>query len=126
GEEIYPQYRPRVFLDTDKERIDITESRLIGNGTKGKVSYRVTSNTYGTFARLQNVLIKEDDFIEYVAQTPDAGGEFGNSKPVKKEEAREEITKARKPRKESEDTEKESDEFGEEEVNEEKPVKETK
>lgn len=102
GEELYPEFRPKVFLDTkDGERLDITESRLIANGSLGKISYRITSNTFGTFARLNNVLVQEDTFKEYVSTGGKAGDEFG-SKPVTKEPARKEATQARavKPEKE--------------------------
>jgi hypothetical protein len=103
GEEMYPEFRPKVFLDdAEGERTDITESRLVANGSRGKVSYRITSNKYGTFARLQNVLIKEEDFKEYVSTgSKGAGSEFGDDKPVKKEPARKEATEARKPREEA-------------------------
>lgn len=96
GEVYDTKYRPRVLLDmNDGERVDITESRLISNGSKGKVSYRITENTFGKFGQLNNVLMDEDDFIEYVSSGGGAGSEFGDSKPVKKEEAKESATKAR-------------------------------
>ena len=104
GEPFYPEHRPRVFLETADERVDITESRLIANGSKGKVSYRINSNDFGTFAKLQNVLMDEADFIEYESQTGSAGSEFGGSeKPVKKEEARKEVVGARKPKAEKQE-----------------------
>lgn len=96
GEEKFPEYRPKVLLDqNDGERVEITESRLISNGSVGKVSYRINSNDYGTFAKLQNVLVKEDDFVEYVSTKREPGSEFGDSKPVVKEPAKESVTKAR-------------------------------
>jgi hypothetical protein len=100
GEEFFPETRPKVLLDTTEGRVDITESRLIANGSKGKVSYRVSSNDYGTFARLQNILMNEEDFIEYESNYSAAGAEFGEEKPVTKEAPRKEITEARKPREE--------------------------
>ena len=124
GEEKYPQYRPRVFLETEDERVDITESRLIANGSRGKVSYRISENPqYGDIARLNNVLIPEETFIEYVPTAKAAGDEFGDAKkPVKKEAARKEATEARKSKKEAEEkAEQSSDEFGDK-----KPVKEVK
>lgn len=95
GEPFYPEHRPKVFLDSEKERTEITESRLIANGTIGKVSYRVSSNDFGTFAKLNNVLIKEEDFKEYVSTGGAAGSEFGESKPIKVEAPKEAATKAR-------------------------------
>lgn len=114
GVEKFPQYRPKVFLETDDERVDITESRLIANGSRGKVSYRVSENEqYGNIARLNNVLIKEEDFIEYQSTSKEAGSEFGDSKPVKKEPANKAATEARKSKKEAEEEKEEStDEFG--------------
>lgn len=102
GKEANPQFRPKVFLDTDDERIDITESRLIANGSVGTVSYRSVTNKFGKFAYLNNILIDEDDFIEYESTAGQAGDEFGGGKTVKKEEARKEATEARKPKKEAE------------------------
>ena len=97
GEPFYPETRPRVFLDTADERVDITESRLIANGSKGKVSYRINTNDFGTFAKLQNVLMDEKGFIEYESKGGGAAGsEFGGGKPVKKEDARKEATEGRK------------------------------
>ena len=102
GEPFNPEYRPKVFLDTAEERVEITESRLIANGSYGKVSYRITENSFGTFARLNNVLMTEEGFKEYVSTGGGkAGSEFGDTKPVRKEEARKEATEARqdKPKK---------------------------
>lgn len=97
GEPFYPEHRPKVFLDdSEGNRTDITESRLIANGTYGKVSYRVSSNDFGTFAKLNNVLIQEADFKEYISTGGGAAGsEFGDSKPVKVEAPKETATKAR-------------------------------
>ena len=99
GEPFYPDNYPKVFLDTADERIDITHSRLIANGSRGKVSYRINSNDFGTFARLNNVLFDEKGFIEYESKGGGGvGSEFGNSKPVKVEPAKESVTQARQPR----------------------------
>ena len=96
GEPFYPEHRPRIFLDdADGNRTDITESRLVANGSVGKVSYRISENTFGRFAKLNNVLIQESDFTEYESNSVPAGEEFGESKPIKKEAARKEATEAR-------------------------------
>lgn len=96
GEPFMTEYRPKVFLDdADGDRTDITESRLIANGSVGKVSYRITTNDYGTFAKLNNVLLDEEGFKEYISTGGKAGSEFGDDKPVKVEAARKEATQAR-------------------------------
>ena len=96
GEPFYPEHRPKVFLDdAEGGRTEITESRLIANGTVAKVSYRISSNDFGTFAKLNNVLIQEANFKEYVSTGSAAGSEFGDSKPVKVEAPKESATKAR-------------------------------
>ena len=96
GEAVFPEFRPKVLLETEEERIDITESRLVANGSYGKVSYRITSNDFGTFARLNNVLIQEEDFVEYESSgSSGAGSEFGSSKPTRKEPAKHSVTNAR-------------------------------
>lgn len=95
GEPFYPESYPKVFLDTkDGDRLDITNSRLIANGSRGKISYRVNANKFGTFARLANVLFDEDGFIEYESKGG-PGAEFGDNKPVKVEPAKESVTNAR-------------------------------
>ena len=111
GVEFNPEYRPRVLLDDENgERVDITESRLIANGSYAKISYRINENSYGTFAYLKNVLMDVDGFKEYVSEGGGAmGSEFGGDKPIKKEAARSEATNARKA-KPVEDEEEEDDE----------------
>lgn len=97
GEVYDEKYRPRVMVDmNDGERVDVTTSRLLSNGCVGKVSYRITDNTFGRFAQLNNLLIQEDDFIEYKSSGGSAAGsEFGDVKPVRAEPAKESATKAR-------------------------------
>jgi hypothetical protein len=96
GEPFYPEHRPKVFVDYDNgDRVEITESRLIANGSYGKVSYRISTNDFGTFAKLQNVLMTEDGFKEYVSTGGAAGSEFGEAREVKKEAPRKEATQAR-------------------------------
>lgn len=98
GVELDAKFRPKVFLDTQAGRIDITQSRLISNGSYGKVSYYIYSNDFGTFARLNNILIEEDNFKEYIPTVgAGPGSEFGEPKQITKvEPARDEVTKARK------------------------------
>lgn len=88
-------FRPKVYLDdSEGNRTEIGQSRKIANGSVGKVSYYISSNDYGTFARLQNVLMNEDGFVEYESTAGSSGDEFG-SKPVKTEAARSEVMNAR-------------------------------
>lgn len=96
GVPVDDNFRPKVFVDdANGERTEIGQSRLIANGSFGKVSYYISSNDFGTFSRLQNVLMTEDGFKEYQSSGGNkAGDEFG-SKPVKVEAAREETLNAR-------------------------------
>ena len=110
GVPFYPEHRPKVFVDYDNgDRIEITESRLMQNGCFGKVSYRISENDFGRFAKLNNVLMNEDGFKEYVSTGGgQAGSEFGDTKEVKKEAPRKEATQARAakaPKKEVEEDE---------------------
>jgi len=97
GVPVDDEFRPKVFVDdTEGNRTEIGQSRLIANGSFGKVSYYISTNDFGTFARLQNVLMEEDNFIEYESSggSGKAGDEFG-SKPVKTEAPRKEVLEAR-------------------------------
>ena len=96
GVPVDEQFRPKVFVDdSEGTRTEIGQSRLIANGSFGKVSYYISTNDFGTFARLQNVLMEEDNFKEYESSGGNkAGDEFG-SKPVKVEAPRKEVLEAR-------------------------------
>ena len=64
GEPRPEKYRPRVYLaDQIGDLVDITTSRLVANGSKGDVAYRVSENQFGTFAHLESIRVTE--FIEY-------------------------------------------------------------
>jgi hypothetical protein len=103
GEVFDEKYRPKVLLDmNDGERVEITTSRLVSNGSKGKVSYRINTNDFGTFAQLQNILIKEDDFIEYKSSGFEPGSEFDGKAVSKVEPENEAATKARAKKAEAE------------------------
>ena len=87
GKQFNPDFRPKAFLDKKDEngeivREEITTTKLIANGSYGKVSYTVQSNDYGNFAYLKNILLDEENFIEYVQSGNAAGSEFGGN-PVK-------------------------------------------
>ena len=108
GEPFYPEHRPKAFVDYDNgDRVEITESRLIANGSIGKVSYRISTNDFGTFAKLQNVLMTEEGFKEYVSTGGAAGSEFGETREVKKEAPRKEATQARAAKAPKKDAEQE-------------------
>jgi hypothetical protein len=92
GVPVEDSFKPKVYIDDEEgNRTEVSQSRMISNGSFGKVSYYISANDFGTFSRLQNILMDEDKFIEYQSAGGNKdGGEFG-SKPVKKEAAREEV-----------------------------------
>lgn len=75
GNPLPPQYTPKVLLQDGKTAIDVTQSMLPANGSKGKVSFEENSNDFGTFSRLKNVLVTE--MIEYKKGGGNAADEFG-------------------------------------------------
>lgn len=97
GVPVDDNFRPKVYVDdAEGNRTEIGQSRLIANGSFGKVSYYVSANDFGVFNRLQNVLMTEDNFIEYESKGASGGGsEFGEAKAVKYEEPKESVLKAR-------------------------------
>ena len=100
GVEANPKYRPRVYLDDGKGNLtDITTSRLVANGSKGDVAYRVSENPFGTFARLEGIRITE--LIEY--KKAGAANPFGG-RVVAVEEDNPEATQARASRSEQKET----------------------
>jgi len=92
------KFRPKLLLDTAEGRVDITVSRLAANGTKGKASYRITPNGFGTFAQLNNILVAEEDFKEYVRTGGVVGSEFGDAKPIAKVEPENKSATASRPK----------------------------
>lgn len=69
GNPLDDKYKPKVFIKNDAGKlVDITQTKLVGNGSFGVVSYEVRENDYGTFAKLKNIRV--DDLVEYA----DAGG----------------------------------------------------
>jgi hypothetical protein len=96
GEPVDESFRPKIYIDdADGNRTECGQSRLIANGSFGKVSYFISTNDFGTFSRLQNVLMKEEDFIEYESKSSGGGSEFGEAKSVKYEEPKESVMKTR-------------------------------
>lgn len=99
GVEVNPKYRPRVYLDDGKGNLtDITTSRLVANGSKGDVAYRVSENSFGVFAYLEAVRLTE--FIEY--KKNGAANPFGGR--VVAVEDDESATNARSSRSEQKET----------------------
>lgn len=57
-------YQPRVYEDIGANNVvEITNTKLVGNGSKGSVGYTVVENKFGTFAKLNALLVT--DLIEY-------------------------------------------------------------
>ena len=75
GKELPKALWPKLLRKVNDKAVPIPEGVLIGNGSKGKVSYDTTENSYGTFARLKAVLVEE--LIEYHKQGVDAAADFG-------------------------------------------------
>lgn len=75
GNPVPKQYLPKVLLQDGKQAIDVTDSQLPANGSVGKISFEARENSYGTFAKLRNVLVTE--MIEYKKGGGNAGDDFG-------------------------------------------------
>ena len=75
GNPVPKQYLPKVLLQEGKTAVDVTDSMLPANGSVGKVSFETRENSYGTFAKLRNVLVTE--MIEYKKGGGNAGDDFG-------------------------------------------------
>ena len=75
GNPVPKQYLPKVLLQDGKQAIDVTDSQLPANGSVGKISFETRENSYGTFAKLRNVLVT--DMIEYKKGGGNAADEFG-------------------------------------------------
>ncbi len=76
GEKIDRKYQPRVYLKTGSVLKDITETQLVGNGSKGAISiHRFDRKQGGASLYLQNVLVTE--LVEYQEREfAEAGSEF--------------------------------------------------
>ena len=69
--------RPKILVPVDGGVKDITMDISVGNGSKGDVSYRVMTNSFGDFPKLTRVLVK--DLIEYEGGGDDAFGTVVNA-----------------------------------------------
>lgn len=80
-------YHPKVLLQDGDERVDITNEKLVANGSKGMMSFEIrNSPQYGDNAQLKNLLVTE--LIEYTPSAREAGGEFDDAPVVKKAPAK--------------------------------------
>lgn len=83
GNLIPKQYWPKVAQKVNGKAQPLA-GVLIANGSTGTVSFDVTENSYGTFAKLRNVLV--ENLIEYKKAGGDAGDDFGlETVPIAKE-----------------------------------------
>lgn len=114
GTELPKEYWPKILLKTGNKAVPLV-GKLIANGSTGKVSYEVTENSYGTFAKLKSILVEE--LIEYKKQGGDAGEDFGievdygadDFKEQPSEHKKETPKKSTKPKVEPEDEDLSSD-----------------
>lgn len=111
GKEVPDLYKPKVFEKQGQRLVDITQSKLVGNGSMGAISVdRFDRTKGGSSLYLKNVLVTE--LIEYVREEREndyeSGSEFedeveaeNNTSAPKKQEAKAEkptkATKAAKP-----------------------------
>lgn len=96
GNPLPDQYKPKVFVrNGDGDLEDVTMSVLPANGSVGVVSYEVKENSYGSFAKLRNVLVEE--MIEYKKAGADPASDFGGSSAPKKQDSGFDEAPAAKP-----------------------------
>ena len=80
GVELPAKFRSRVFEVIDGKNVDVTFEKLVGNGSRGKLSYSTYTNSFGQFAQLDAILV--EDMIEYVqaegTESKSAGSDFGD------------------------------------------------
>ena len=75
GNMIDKKFWPKVLVQQGNAAVPLEQGIKIANGSRGKVSFEETSNTYGTFARLRNVLVT--NLIEYKEAGGDGADDFG-------------------------------------------------
>ena len=80
GVELPEKFRSRVFEVVNGKNVDVTFKKLVGNGSRGKLSYSTYTNSFGQFAQLDAILV--EDMIEYVreegTESKVAGSDFGD------------------------------------------------
>ena len=75
GVELPEKFRPRVFELVDGKPVDVTFTKLVANGSSGKVSFSTFSNSFGEFVQLDAILVV--DMIEYQSAAKAPGADFG-------------------------------------------------
>lgn len=93
GVELPAKFRPRVFQKVEGDAPeDITFTKLVANGSKGKLSFSTFSNSFGTFVQLDAILV--ETLIEYQSAGGAAiGSEFGATKLADAPEKQKVVTK---------------------------------
>ena len=79
GKPVPPQYQPKVFEKIKNTMVEITTTKLVGNGSYGTLSIDKFDRTAGGSSLfLKNLLVT--DLVEFVKQDSDyeAGSEFGD------------------------------------------------
>lgn len=83
GESVPDKYRPRVFEQVGNKLVDVTTTKLPGNGSMGEISIDHYENDYGATARLRNIKITEMIEYEGTTNTYEPGDEFSDDAPAK-------------------------------------------
>ena len=99
GKPVPEMYKPKVFEKQGKLIVDITNSKLVANGSKGALSLDVfEKSTGGGSIFLKNVLVTE--LIEYVkpeSNEGEAGSEFLDDEPAEQPKVAPKTTAPAKP-----------------------------
>lgn len=99
GKPVPEMYKPKVFEKQGKLIVDITNSKLVANGSKGALSLDVfEKSTGGGSIFLKNVLVT--DLIEYVkpeSNEGEAGSEFLEDEPAEQPKVAPKTTVPAKP-----------------------------
>jgi hypothetical protein len=74
GKPVPDKYACKVLLKTPEGNEDITQTTLVGNGSKGMISVEHYDAKLGAVARLKNILVTE--LVEYIKPDNAAGSEF--------------------------------------------------
>jgi len=101
GKPVPDLYRPRVYLQEGNVRNEITNEKLVGNGSKGSVSFEVFEKRDGSGnIILKNVLVT--DLVEYTKASSDykPGSEFDDEDEpvVEQQKQAKEAPKKAKPK----------------------------
>lgn len=102
GTALPKEYWPAILVKNENNKaVAIKSGTLIANGSKGKVSFDVTENSYGVFAKLKSVLVEH--LIEYKKSGGNPADDFGleleetktefDDTPVEKEPPKKETPK---------------------------------